>query len=171
MRFREGCEERRREGWIFLLWHPSGGTTASDFHFRGRTQGSLSYGHDNKRCFTAHDVLCLSISLRLYDDSLPACLAVVFSRPLLDHCVRLPICLFYSESVRLSARPDVILCLSLYTCQAPKKYNVIPLPLPSTTCSDNRFSVQFLANVTHSYDLFICCFQPPSPSSVFPLCW
>lgn len=169
MRFREGCEERRKEGWIFLLWHPSGGTTASDFHFRGKTQGSLSYGHDNKCCFTAHDVLCLSILLRLYDDSLPACLAVVFSRPLLDRCVRLPIYLFYSESVCLSARPNVILCLSLYTCQTAKEYNVIPLP--STTSSNNRFNVQFLANVTHSYDLFICCFEPPSPPFVFPLCW
>lgn len=62
----------KRDGF-FLLWHPSRETTTSDFHFRAKTQGSLSYGHDNKRCFTAHDVFCLSILLHLYDDSLPAC--------------------------------------------------------------------------------------------------
>lgn len=48
---------------FFLLWHLSGGTATSDFHFRVKTQGSLTYGHDNKHCFTARDALCLSILL------------------------------------------------------------------------------------------------------------
>lgn len=80
----------------------------SDFHFRGKTQGSLSYGHDNKRCFTARDVLFLSVLLHLCEDSLPACLAEVFSRLLVDRCDCLPIHLFYCESVCLSARPRVM---------------------------------------------------------------
>lgn len=132
----------KRDGF-FLLWHPSGGTTTSDFHFRVKTQGSLSYRHDNKRCFTAHDALCLSTLLHLYDDSLPACLADVFSCLLVDHCVCLPIYPSSSESVCLSACPRVILYLSLYDCQKKRKYNVILLPLLSTTRPNNGCNVQF----------------------------
>lgn len=62
MRFREACEEERGERWIiFLRRQPSRGTATSGFHFGGKTRVRLSYGRDNKRCFTAHDALCLSI--------------------------------------------------------------------------------------------------------------
>lgn len=143
MRFREGCEERRDEGWIFSPLTPQQRNYNVRFSFQGKTQGSLSYGHDNKRCFTAHDALCLSILLQHYDDSLPVCLADVFSCLLVDCCVWMPIYLFYCKLVCLSARPHVILYFSLYVCQKLKKCNVIVLPLPSTTSPNNGCGVQF----------------------------
>lgn len=65
---------------------------------------------------------------------LVVCLPIVVS-------VCLSIC-FYCESVCLSARPRVILHLSLYACQKLKKYNVILVPLPSTTRPNNGCNVR-----------------------------
>lgn len=126
----------------FLLWHPGGGTTTSDFHFRGKTQGSLSYGHDNKRCFTAHDALCLSIcSTSMIILSLSACLTDVFSLLLADRGVCLPIYLLYGELVCLSACPHVILYPVFLSVRGWR--STIQLRLPSTTCLNNRCSVSW----------------------------
>lgn len=124
----------------FLHWHPGGGTTTSDFHFRGRPQGSLSYGYDSKRCFTAHNTLGLSIcSTSLIILSWPVWLTCLVC--CLWMADWLPICLLNSELVCLSARPRVILCpfrLSLRGCR-----RTIYLCLPSTTCLSKRYSVSW----------------------------
>lgn len=60
----------------------------------------------------------------------------------LDRCICLPIYPSYWKSVCLSACPRVILYLSLYACQKLKKYNVILLPLRSTTRPNNGCNVQ-----------------------------
>lgn len=73
----------------------------------------------------------------------PACLADVFSCLLVDRCTCLPIYLSYCSSVCLSACPRVILYLGLYACPKLKKYNVILLPLPLTSCPNNGCNVQF----------------------------
>lgn len=100
MRFREGSKESRDKGWIFFSSEISGEELQHPiFISREKTQGSLSYGRDNGRYFTAHDALCLSISLHLCDDSLPAWLADVFSCLLVDRSVCLTIHLLASRFV------------------------------------------------------------------------
>lgn len=154
----------KRDGF-FLPWHPSRGTTTSDFHFRGKTQGSLSYGHDNKRCFTAHNAYCLSILLHLLWWFF-LCLSGwrVWSSVAVECLVSLPILFILSQFVfQFSLCYFVPLCLCLSETEEVQNCSTA---LPSITLPNNACSIQSQANVTHSYDLSICCFEQPSPSFV-----
>lgn len=85
---------------------------------------------------------CLSVFLHLYKDALPACLGDVFGCLLVDHCVRQPIYLSYCRSVWPLARLCVTLHLRLNACQKLKKYEIILLPKPSTTRSNDKHNIQ-----------------------------
>lgn len=133
--------EARRGMDRFLHWHPGGGTTTSDFHFSGRPQGSLSYGYDNKRCFIAHNTLCLSIC----STSL-----IILSWPVWLTC--LVCCLWMADSDCLSVyfivsyfvfqRVLILFCV-LSVCLSEVEEELFTC-LPSTTCLSKRCSVSWL---------------------------
>lgn len=90
------------------------------FIWEEKTQGSVTYGHDSKRCFTARDAPCTSW---LCNTSLPpsACLSGwLASRRLVNRCIRPPIHLPYRDSFCLLPCPPCY-CMHLSVAEEVRR--------------------------------------------------
>lgn len=146
----------------FLHRHPGGGTTTSNFHFRGRPQGSQSYGYDNKRCFTAHNTLGLSIC----STSL-----IILSWPVWLTC--LVCCLWMADSD----------CLSVYLIVSQFVFQLVHMLFCVLSVCLSEAEEELFTCVCHQQPVLVKDVQFPGrcdrshrfllplPTSVFPLWW
>ena len=152
----------KRNGFFPRPWHPRRGTTTSDFHFRRKTQGSLSYGHDSECCFTARDAPCLSISpLSLMSLSQPVW------RVKLSACGSLRPCAYLSVLMRgsltFSLSPCYFVPRPLLLSEVEEAQCNSLCLLPSTCRPNNGCDARRpWHNATRSDERSICCcFEQP----------